>query len=1013
MNPKNFYKYTLTDRFGSVDVVPLNEWNLQIEFEKQKDFKNFFIEKMKSKIVFVGEIYERLKQLEGSEFLFDVINLRVWKLCNGIEKTVYNGEIYLTSGEWNKDRCMVTLEFEEQKPDKCIENNKKEKLNLLSEITTKIEVNVNTLGGGEYEYKTCDYVGSPTGVTLISSEYGNVAWCGLGNPYLQNWRVFKHTHQKSELITDNNGNPLYVHKTTWIREIVTINCNEPIQSDWVLIQNNCNTTNLVKYAKKAFLVNENFVHNYTSANEFLYSFTSNIFAGVNSGIGKIDNGMKLNDVIVKFINKFCPSMVVVSDFFQINPENPSPLNYVTNEISLVENLILFQKSDVKRPTSTGNATKAEWTFEKLIETLNKLFFVKYEIYDNVFRLEHLSWFGRNQGLDLTLPKYAKWVKAKNKYTYDFESIPRKEIFGFKEFSSQQWNAEIVYTGDMARGKIDEENIVIEDLTTDVQLCFDNPSSDSNVVNDKGFVLVATRKSGNNYHIITESLDIIRINNSLSYPQLIKRYGLNERYSDTGKLNDSPIIFKSVKPIKKGEELIIPYCCDDVFKPNDIIKTELGDGIVESATLKLNDNTLRLKLAYDVFTSMIPLIDFEGGTFVCEKNGFIVIPLFATVSNGSNGSIVGYTVLPSFNMTNSLLTSNSMKVKPDFGFVGTDTISVIANSNIPNVSKQATFIIHVVDSISGIVAHDDNYNVFHGVAFMPTSILSNDASLDGIMTIVNPDVFSDAGASVNIAPDGTFLYTPPTMFIGTDFFEYTIEDGNGNQSTATVYLHVTFANIPVGVDDYFQTAKNSTLITNGSVGLQRVTDNDYTPDGQVYTYNTIADQFMTINGGNVIIHNNGLFEYSAPTNFVGQDNFDYTVITSVGTGTASVFIQVLPDIYVSFEKVDEYDEIVQQNCNGTMVGDVIKKCKFIAYFWSDINGTIPINVTGLNMRLKYMKETTIGAVVSEEDKMTDIMSGTSDYIVVDFIYEKKVNICKPFLGNEIATIYLYEHGYNLI
>ena len=69
---ENRYRYELTDRFGVVEVVPLNEWELQIEFEKEKDFKNFFVEKMKSKIVFVGEIYERLKLLEGSEFLFDM-----------------------------------------------------------------------------------------------------------------------------------------------------------------------------------------------------------------------------------------------------------------------------------------------------------------------------------------------------------------------------------------------------------------------------------------------------------------------------------------------------------------------------------------------------------------------------------------------------------------------------------------------------------------------------------------------------------------------------------------------------------------------------------------------------------------------------------------------------------------------------------------------------------------------------------------------------------------------------
>ena len=82
--------------------------------------------------------------------------------------------------------------------------------------------------------------------------------------------------------------------------------------------------------------------------------------------------MHLNSVIQVFVNQFCPNVQVVSDFFQINPQNQSEINYVTGQRTQTNNLILFQKSDVKRPNVSGNAWKAEWTFEKLMETLTFL-----------------------------------------------------------------------------------------------------------------------------------------------------------------------------------------------------------------------------------------------------------------------------------------------------------------------------------------------------------------------------------------------------------------------------------------------------------------------------------------------------------------------------------------------------------------------------------------------------------------------------------------------------------------
>src|SRR5690606_27786527 len=123
---------------------------------------------------------------------------------------------------------------------------------------------------------------------------------------------------------------------------------------------------------------------------------------------------------------------IKSDFFQINPENPSTVNYVTNAPSKVMNVMVFQKSDIKRPGAGASASRAEWTWEKLMQTLKFMFNVEWRIVGNQFVVEHVSWFGKNIGFDLTLSKYKKYLVGSRRYTYKNEDIPRQERWLWKE-----------------------------------------------------------------------------------------------------------------------------------------------------------------------------------------------------------------------------------------------------------------------------------------------------------------------------------------------------------------------------------------------------------------------------------------------------------------------------------------------------------------------------------------------------------------------------------------------------
>jgi hypothetical protein len=128
-----------------------------------------------------------------------------------------------------------------------------------------------------------------------------------------------------------------------------------------------------------------------------------------------------------------------------------------------------------------------------------------------------------------------------------------------------------------------------------------------------------------------------------------------------------------------------------------------------------------------------------------------------------------------------------------GFVGTDTFTYTIDDGNGGQAT-ATVSIDVAGGNSVPIAVNDTYQAISGEVFVSGgSVLDNDSDPDGdILTIVASDVTSQSGGSVEMNADGSFTYTPASDFTGTDWFNYTIDDGNGGQATAsaTVTLNVT-------------------------------------------------------------------------------------------------------------------------------------------------------------------------------------------------------------------------------
>ena len=105
-----------------------------------------------------------------------------------------------------------------------------------------------------------------------------------------------------------------------------------------------------------------------------------------------------------------------------------------------------------------------------------------------------------------------------------------------------------------------------------------------------------------------------------------------------------------------------------------------------------------------------------------------------------------------------------------------------------------------------------------------NVLANDVDPDGdTLNVVS--VTQGTNGAVSINPDKTVRYAPAQDFFGSDSFTYTIDDGNGGQSTATVNVTVTAVNdAPVfTINLLSQTVQYSDPITTVNVSVTDVDD----------------------------------------------------------------------------------------------------------------------------------------------------------------------------------------------
>jgi len=141
--------------------------------------------------------------------------------------------------------------------------------------------------------------------------------------------------------------------------------------------------------------------------------------------------------------------------------------------------------------------------------------------------------------------------------------------------------------------------------------------------------------------------------------------------------------------------------------------------------------------------------------------------------------------------------------------------------------------------------------------------------------------------VLINGDGTITYTPAANYNGGDSFTYTISDGNGGTSTATVSLTIIpVNNVPVAVDDNVSVDEDAEI--SGNLGSNDTPSKD---GGNVWTLATNPTY------GTVVVNPDGTFTYTPNLNSNEPDSFTYTITDKDGdtsSATVTITVNALPE-----------------------------------------------------------------------------------------------------------------------
>lgn len=272
---------------------------------------------------------------------------------------------------------------------------------------------------------------------------------------------------------------------------------------------------------------------------------------------------------------------------------------------------------------------------------------------------------------------------------------------------------------------------------------------------------------------------------------------------------------------------------------------------------------------------------------------------------------------------SMLPNGTYTYNPAANFSGLDTFNYTLTDAAGNTAVGVVSILVLPAAANDIGVTPAN-TLLNG-----STVFTNDVGT-GLTLIAYQSVSNQNGQVVMNMLDGTYTYTPPLNFSGTDTFTYTVQDQLGSITFATVTILV----LPLAVNDSASVPANATF--NQPISIL---SNDIGTGLSVSSYSVLSVQ-----GATVVVQPDGTYTYTPPMNYSGVDAFTYVASDQNNSQTsATVFITVLPlgaaDTGITFANTTLIGSSVLLNDTGT----ALVVTSFQAT--SDNGGMVTMNLDG--------------------------------------------------------------------
>ena len=577
------YKVLLTHNEIEYEVSPLQQ-DIIIQYIKENG-QFFFRHRIKNDITLHGDDFHTFFDIQNGPNRCLPIGVTIKKRFD--DSIVFTGETHLNNAKFNQDQCVLTLKIESH--------------DLYSELTRIWNVETNLLDGTTKTPITTQYqtvTGSPSDLeygqvvqTLSiafpgTMQFPNTTW----PPANEGWVILYDSVEIIDGLVGGGG--ITAKRTTFFgREFSTTSPPDSTEGGWRPIT-------LGYYRDFPSVLKSSVSELVTfgdAPNEWFYEKFTKEYSWIPKDYPTMANGVTLKRCLEKLLTD--TSISVKSNFFDINASGASPSNAAYDNV-WYDKVIVFQRSDIKKPNAAQPATKMGATFSTFWAQLQAQYNVIMYLEGSTLVIEHMSF--RDDlpdGTDWTIEDPIS-LKGTNEYDYSGGKYPRQEGFYHegegvalsKKFQGQTFaRVDVIYdtSAENCAYPFDEAETIVADKTcNDIASIVASPDSFS----DNGFVFVATNAQGSDF-VVSGA------NNYLQAPDWLVRlqmWGRPFAYS----VNALGFAIQSTIRRKTQSEFAVSL--DDPTQFNELYlqKSGLGWGEVDTAEYSFLKCELKLKLKHD-------------------------------------------------------------------------------------------------------------------------------------------------------------------------------------------------------------------------------------------------------------------------------------------------------------------------------------------------------------------------------------------------------------------------------